>query len=194
MSFKYQIIYSTNEVALKRKSYLICKIPVDQRIRYSLFSNWNHLIFYHPLLKIWKSMPRTMESCVICLLFIPGFVNKNNVGITICERNDTFQLIQRRERGWKRVGYPFLFFTFSRLNFLFFTAVSATVIRQFSELCPRFGTSETTKRLPRTYRLISSRNVTGNIVSRSTKMCWKNRSKVSVRYTKEEIEIKVARR
>lgn len=128
-------------------------------------------------------MLRTMESCVICLLFIPGFLNKNNVGITICERNDTLIQIntintkegKRLKKGWLSLSF---FFTFSRLNFLFFTAVSATVIRQFSELCPRFGTSETTKRLPRTYRLISSRNVTGNIVSRSTKMCWKNRSKV----------------
>lgn len=194
MSFKYQIIYSTNEVALKRKSYLICKIPVDQRIRYSLFSNWNHLIFYHPLLKIWKSMPRTMESCVICLLFIPGFLNKNNVGITICERNDTFQLIQRRERGWKRVGYPFLFFTFSRLNFLFFTAVSATVIRQFSELCPRFGTSKTTKRLAAT-------DIPPDIVPEcNRKHCLASHENVleepikSMRYTKEEIEIKVAQR
>lgn len=45
----------------------------------------------------------------------------------------------------KGLAVPFLFSSpssLSRLNFSFFTAaVSATVIRQFSELCPRFGTS-----------------------------------------------------
>ena len=79
------------------------------------------------------------------------------------------------KKGWPSL----LLFYFFRVYNLFFTAVSATVIRQFSELCPRFGTSVQRDSLPRTRRLISSGNVTGNIVSHPAKTCWKNRSKVS---------------
>lgn len=136
---------------------------------FGLFSNWNHLVFYHPSLEK-ACLEQWNPVLSVFYLFIPGFLNKNNVEITLCTRNDTFQLIQRREMVEKGLTIPSFFFYFFAILNSFFTAVSATVIRQFSELCSRFGTSVQRDSLPRTHRLISSRNVTGNIVSRPTKM------------------------
>lgn len=122
-------------------------------------------------------------------LFIPGFLNKNNVEITLCTRNDTFQLIQRREMVEKGLTIPSFFFYFFAILNSFFTAVSATVIRQFSELCPRFGTSVQRDSLDTPADIVPECNRKHCLASHE------NAGRTDQKYpyaTKEEIEIKVA--
>lgn len=140
LNYKYNLFWRM-EWSLLTKETLFN--PQDNPVHYfadSVYSNRNHLFCIHPSLKIWKSM--SLEQWILCYLsFIHSRIRTMSDN---CARVTIRTPINTKEgNGWKRVGCPFfILFPLSRLNFSFFTAaVSATVIRQFSELCPRFGTS-----------------------------------------------------
>ena len=104
----------SSKVALKRKLYLICKINrlINEFVICS--SNWNHLIFHYPSLKIWKGIEQ-WESRVILFIRSGILEWEQCVEITLFARNDTFQLIQRREK-WLKKGWPsLLLFYFFRV-------------------------------------------------------------------------------
>lgn len=110
----------SSKVALKRKLYLICKINrlINEFVICS--SNWNHLIFHRPSLKIWKDMTRTMGiPCYLIYSFRDSWMRTMRRDNSICAQRYIPINTKEGEMVEKGLAIPssFLFFREFKLFF-----------------------------------------------------------------------------